>query len=143
MALKAGENDRGTIAMARTLGRPHSATAQFFINHVNNDMLNPSLFVTAGAMSPWSRRLSGLDVLDKIAGVADVAEGMHQNVPQTTVTIEKSRCSGKKWVSSGTSNSPPITANSPRHRRGERPKTAANFLQYVRDGHYDNTIFTV
>jgi peptidyl-prolyl cis-trans isomerase B (cyclophilin B) len=33
------KNDRGTIAMART-GDPHSATAQFFINSVNNDFLN-------------------------------------------------------------------------------------------------------
>ena len=33
------KNDRGTIAMART-GDPHSATAQFFINTVNNDFLN-------------------------------------------------------------------------------------------------------
>src|SRR5256885_12092211 len=33
------KNDRGTIAMART-GNPNSATSQFFINVVNNDMLN-------------------------------------------------------------------------------------------------------
>ena len=32
-------NDRGTIAMARTQD-PNSATAQFFINHKNNDFLN-------------------------------------------------------------------------------------------------------
>src|SRR5256885_2018802 len=32
------KNDRGTIAMART-GNPNSATSQFFINVVNNDML--------------------------------------------------------------------------------------------------------
>ena len=33
------KNDRGTIAMARTMD-PHSATAQFFINLVDNDFLN-------------------------------------------------------------------------------------------------------
>ena len=33
------KNDQYTIAMART-GDPHSATAQFFINVVDNDFLN-------------------------------------------------------------------------------------------------------
>ena len=33
------KNDRGTIAMART-ANPHSASSQFFINHVDNDFLN-------------------------------------------------------------------------------------------------------
>ena len=33
------QNNRGTIAMARTQD-PHSATAQFFINTVDNDFLN-------------------------------------------------------------------------------------------------------
>ena len=32
-------NDRGTIAMARTM-EPHSATSQFFINHKDNGFLN-------------------------------------------------------------------------------------------------------
>ena len=32
-------NDRGTIAMARTMD-PHSATSQFFINHKDNGFLN-------------------------------------------------------------------------------------------------------
>ena len=33
------KNDRGTIAMARTMD-PNSATAQFFINVSDNDFLN-------------------------------------------------------------------------------------------------------
>ncbi len=47
-------NERGTIAMART-GDPHSATAQFFINHKSNP---PSIIrhATAGA-TPSSARL--------------------------------------------------------------------------------------
>src|SRR5690348_7448562 len=36
---KGGQNKRGTIAMART-NDPHSASAQFFINVVDNDFLN-------------------------------------------------------------------------------------------------------
>jgi len=35
------KNDRGTIAMARTMD-PHSATAQFFLNVKDNDFLNHS-----------------------------------------------------------------------------------------------------
>jgi cyclophilin family peptidyl-prolyl cis-trans isomerase len=88
MAFKAGlKNDRGTIAMARK-GEPHSATAQFFINHGNNDMLNfPSR--DGWGYVAFGRVVSGLDVLDKIAELPTTPKGMHQNVPQTTVTIEK------------------------------------------------------
>src|SRR5579863_3058364 len=38
-ANKAKPNKRGTVAMART-SDPHSASAQFFINVVDNDFLN-------------------------------------------------------------------------------------------------------
>ena len=95
MALKAGlKNDRGTIAMARK-GDPHSATAQFFINHSNNDMLNfPSR--DGWGYVAFGRVVSGLDVLDKIAELPTSPKGMHQNVPQTTVTIEKVTLLGKK-----------------------------------------------
>ncbi len=95
MALKAGlKNDRGTIAMARK-GDPHSATAQFFINHGNNDMLNfPSR--DGWGYVAFGRVVSGLDVLDKIAELPTSPKGMHQNVPQTTVTIEKVMLLGKK-----------------------------------------------
>lgn len=95
MALKAGlKNDRGTIAMARK-GDPHSATAQFFINHGNNDMLNfPSR--DGWGYVAFGRVVSGLDVLDKIAELPTSPKGMHQNVPQTTVTIEKVTLLGKK-----------------------------------------------
>jgi len=95
MAFKAGlKNDRGTIAMARK-GDPHSATAQFFINHGNNDMLNfPSR--DGWGYVAFGRVVSGLDVLDKIAELPTSPKGMHQNVPQTTVTIEKVTLLAKK-----------------------------------------------
>lgn len=94
-AKKAGlKNDRGTIAMART-GAPHSATAQFFINHVNNDRLTHPSFDGWG-YAVFGKVVSGLDVLDKIAEQPTATRGMHQNVPQTTVTIEKVTLLGKK-----------------------------------------------
>jgi len=88
MALKAGvKNDRGTIAMART-GNPHSATAQFFINHANNDMLNfPSR--DGWGYVAFGKVVSGLEVLDKIAEVPTAAKPPHANVPTTPVVIEK------------------------------------------------------
>ena len=87
-ALKAGvKNDRGTIAMART-NDPNSATAQFFINHANNDRLNFPSFDGWGYVS-FGKVISGLEVVDKIAEVAVTNKGPYQNVPQTPVVIEK------------------------------------------------------
>ena len=88
MALKAGvKNDRGTIAMART-GDPHSATAQFYINHGNNDMLNFPSRDGFGYVA-FGKVVSGIEVVDKIAEVATANKGPFQNVPQTPVVIEK------------------------------------------------------
>lgn len=88
MALKAGvKNDRGTIAMART-GNPHSATAQFYINHGNNDMLNFPSRDGFGYVA-FGKVVSGIEVVDKIADVATGNKAQYQDVPQTPVVIEK------------------------------------------------------
>ena len=88
MALKAGvKNDRGTIAMART-GDPHSATAQFYINHGNNDMLNFPSRDGFGYVA-FGKVVSGIEVVDKIAEVTTTTKPPYQNVPQTPVFIEK------------------------------------------------------
>lgn len=59
------KNDRGTIAMART-NDPDSATAQFFINVVDNAMLNhPS----NGGYAVFGKVVEGMDVVDKIKAV--------------------------------------------------------------------------
>jgi peptidyl-prolyl cis-trans isomerase A (cyclophilin A) len=79
------KNDRGTIAMART-GNPNSATSQFFINVVNNDMLNapnPDGF----GYAVFGKVVAGMDVVDKIRAVATGNKGMFQNVPVTSVNI--------------------------------------------------------
>ena len=60
------KNDRGTIAMART-NDPDSATAQFFINVANNDMLNhPNM----GGYAVFGKVVEGMDVVDKIKAVS-------------------------------------------------------------------------
>ncbi len=87
-AIKAGmKNDRGTIAMART-GAPHSATAQFFINHINNERLNFPSFDGWGYVA-FGKVVSGMDVVDKIAEAEVGNQGALQNVPKTPITIEK------------------------------------------------------
>jgi len=81
------KNDRGTIAMART-GNPNSATSQFFINVVNNSMLNaPS--PDGYGYAVFGRVVSGMDVVDKIRAVSTGNKGPHQNVPTSPITIHK------------------------------------------------------
>lgn len=81
------KNDRGTIAMART-ANPNSATAQFFINVVNNDMLNaPS--PDGYGYTVFGRVIDGMATVDKIKSVPVGNQGPHQNVPTKPVTILK------------------------------------------------------
>lgn len=81
-------NVRGSIAMART-NDPHSATAQFFINHKDNAFLN------AGARGQWGYAVfgkvtEGMDVVDKIAVTPTGA----QDVPVTPIVITKASIIG-------------------------------------------------
>lgn len=90
IALEAGnglKNDRGAIAMART-ANPNSATAQFFINVVDNPNLNAPNPDGYG-YTVFGRVTAGMDVVDKIRAVPTGNRGMHQNVPTTPVTILK------------------------------------------------------
>jgi peptidyl-prolyl cis-trans isomerase B (cyclophilin B) len=82
------KNDRGTIAMARTMD-PHSATAQFFINVKDNDFLNHSGKNMQGwGYAVFGKVTEGDDVLDAIRGVATGSKAGHQDVPVEAVTIE-------------------------------------------------------
>ena len=81
-------NLRGTLAMARTAD-PNSATAQFFINTVDNQRLD-----YAGDANPgycvFGKVTAGLDVVDKIRAVPTGAQGpFRSDVPTTAVVIEK------------------------------------------------------
>ena len=81
------ENDRGTLAMART-GDPHSATSQFFINHKDNDFLNfSSESVQGWGYAVFGKVTDGMDVVDAIAQVPTGNRGGHQNVPLEPITI--------------------------------------------------------
>lgn len=79
------KNERGTIAMART-SNPNSATAQFFINVVNNDGLNAPQPDGYG-YAVFGKVVSGMDVIDKIRVSATGNKGVFQNVPNTPIVI--------------------------------------------------------
>jgi peptidyl-prolyl cis-trans isomerase B (cyclophilin B) len=82
-------NKRGTVAMART-NDPHSATAQFFINTVDNDFLDFKSPTGQGwGYCVFGEVVEGLDVVDKIRAVRTGNKGFHQDVPVDDVIIEK------------------------------------------------------
>lgn len=92
------KNKKGTIAMART-GDPHSATAQFFINHKDNDSLDFPSFDGWG-YAVFGEVVVGAEVLDKIAAVPtgekalkarsgeSLREAPMQDVPNENVVIQ-------------------------------------------------------
>jgi peptidyl-prolyl cis-trans isomerase B (cyclophilin B) len=81
-------NDRGTIAMARTMD-PHSATSQFFINHKDNAFLNHTGETSQGwGYAVFGMVTEGMDVVDQIAEVTTGSSGAYQDVPEEVITIE-------------------------------------------------------
>lgn len=81
------KNDRGTIAMART-GVVDSATAQFYINVVNNPFLNHRDETTQGfGYAVFGKVTSGMDVVDKIAATPTTFK-MMPDVPVTPIVIK-------------------------------------------------------
>jgi peptidyl-prolyl cis-trans isomerase A (cyclophilin A) len=86
-ALAAGlKNTTGTLAMART-NDPQSATAQFFINVVDNAFLDPS-FQSFG-YTVFGKVTSGMDVVQKIRNTPTGAGGpFPTDVPRTPVVIQ-------------------------------------------------------
>ena len=83
------KNERGAVAMARRAD-PNSATAQFFINVVDNPRLdhpNPD----GNGYAVFGKVVEGLDVVDRIKTVPTGSRGPHQNVPLTPVVIKSAR----------------------------------------------------
>lgn len=82
-------NTRGTIAMART-GDPHSATAQFFINTVDNHYLNHRRKTTQGwGYTVFGHVVTGMDTVDRIGRAPTRRSGQLTDLPRDTVIIEK------------------------------------------------------
>ena len=88
---RGGRNDRGTIAMART-SDPHSATAQFFINVVDNDFLNHKAPTPQGwGYTAFGRVVEGMETVDRIAAVETGSRGPFNDVPKEVVSVGKTR----------------------------------------------------
>lgn len=82
------QNTAGAIAMART-SDPHSASAQFFINTVDNDFLNFRSKTDNGwGYSVFGQVVSGMDVVQKIERVATGNACGHGDVPLESIIIE-------------------------------------------------------
>lgn len=88
------KNDKYTVAMARTM-EPHSASAQFFINTADNDMLNHSGKNTQGwGYAVFGRVTEGAEVVDAIERVSTRSKAGHQDVPKDDVIIERAEVIG-------------------------------------------------
>jgi cyclophilin family peptidyl-prolyl cis-trans isomerase len=81
-------NEPGTIAMARTAD-PDSATAQFFVNLVDNQFLN---FVSPDpdqiGYCVFGKVTSGFDVVQKIGLSPTTTMGRNENVPVKPIIIK-------------------------------------------------------
>jgi len=81
------KNERGTIAMARTQD-PNSATAQFFINSVDNSFLNFTAKTTQGwGYAVFGKVMQGIEAVDEISKVKTAAKDMYRDVPADPVVI--------------------------------------------------------
>ncbi len=84
-----GKNLRGTLAMART-NDPHSASAQFFINLVDNDFLNHKSKTPEGwGYCVFGHVSEGMDIVDRIGQVKTTAKSGHRDVPEEDIIIER------------------------------------------------------
>jgi len=84
-------NVTGSIAMARTM-EPHSASAQFFINVSDNKFLDyPGQ--DGWGYCVFGKVVDGMDVVNKIKGVATGSRFGHRDVPVEDVVIEKATLS--------------------------------------------------
>ena len=82
------KNVQGTVAMART-NDPNSATAQFFVNVVDNAFLNYQSDAAPG-YTVFGRVVAGMDVVEKIRKIPTGPAGpFSSDVPQTMVVITK------------------------------------------------------
>jgi cyclophilin family peptidyl-prolyl cis-trans isomerase len=86
-----GPNKTGTIAMART-SDPNSATAQFFVNTVDNAALDYKDDSQRGiGYAVFGKVIKGMDVVQKIEKVSTGSQGGMGDVPTTPVVIKSIR----------------------------------------------------
>ena len=81
-------NTVGTIAMART-NIPDSATAQFFINVVDNSSRLDYPHPDGNGYAVFGKVVAGMEVVEKIKAVRTSTVGPHENVPVQSIVIER------------------------------------------------------
>ena len=83
------KNKRHTLAMART-SDPHSATAQFFVNTVDNEFLDFKSETREGfGYAVFGRVTSGAEVLDEIEKSRTGNRAGHSDVPLDDVVLTR------------------------------------------------------
>ncbi len=80
------KNERGTLAMARTMV-VDSATSQFFINFTDNDFLNYAGKNNFG-YAVFGKVTEGMDIVDAMAKVKTGSRGPFQDWPIDDMVIE-------------------------------------------------------
>jgi len=84
-------NKRGTVAMAR-MPDPHSATAQFFINHADNTSLDHQDNTNQGyGYCVFGKVIEGMDIVDLIANTKTMTKSGYRDVPREAVVITSIR----------------------------------------------------
>ncbi|REL29970.1 peptidylprolyl isomerase [Thalassotalea euphylliae] len=82
-------NKRGTLAMARTQD-PHSASAQYFINLVDNGFLDfKSEDIQGWGYCVFGEVVEGMEVVDKMTTVETGRFGFHDDVPKDEIIVEE------------------------------------------------------
>lgn len=81
------KNKRGTIAMAR-MPDPHTATCQFFINHVDNSGLDYGQSADGWGYCVFGKVVEGMDVVDAIANSPTMIKSGMRDVPRETIQIQ-------------------------------------------------------
>ncbi|MCU0734147.1 MAG: peptidylprolyl isomerase [Methylotetracoccus sp.] len=84
------KNKRGTVAMART-SDPNSATAQFFINYVDNAFLDYKSPTPQGwGYAVFGEVVEGMNIVDDMAKIPTGPGGpMPTDVPSKPIVIQK------------------------------------------------------
>lgn len=78
-------NKKYTVAMARTTA-PNSATAQFFINLVDNGFLDKN--AQSAGYAVFGQVVEGANIVDTIGKVKTGSRAGHQDVPSDPIVIE-------------------------------------------------------
>ena len=83
-------NERGTLAMARTM-EPNSATSQFYINLSDNGQALNYAGPERPGYAVFGKVVQGMDVVDAIAKVQTGSSGPYRDVPVEPVVVETAR----------------------------------------------------